>query len=1538
MSDKAPSLISAQQHIVQIRREKFSLDADGTLLSQNPLAKDLHNSAERLSADLYSKDTHFVLELIQNAEDNAYPPGVQPDLTFCLLPEDPTATPGAHGALLILNNECGLRPEDVDALCAVGRSTKTKRQGYIGEKGIGFKSVFKVTKRPHLFSAGYQFRFDRDPDPAIGLGYIVPYWVDDVPPEVASQHDKTCILLPLDEGQWEPVIAQLQRIAPETILFLSRLEGLTVELPGDSPLRLLIDKSKAPLVDLMDDETLATYWVHQREVRCPPDQGDEKRIGVETRTVSIAFPLARARKPTYSVFAYLPTEMQSGYPFLINADFILTSSREAILMDRPWNRWLRDEIAPCFVEGFVALVRDPRYWQQAYGFIPLADKVQEPFFQSPVKRIHQELANLPVVWVIGKQEPVAPPHARLAPSTFRELLDGGRPLPEQLMRTLLVRSELERFDQQLRAIGVKALQPDEVRACLQDEAWLEDRSPEWFVKLFAYLQQDKWRVPARYEREAKSLEGLKIIPTTEGRLAAVGKETVYLPEAQAEAMAREHVELLGSLAVAFLDADLYCQLKTKPELLDWVQKNLARPWTAEAYCRDLVEALVRNGGRLSPAELVQATQLVRDLTEQAQAKGARPQDLCARLPLRLEDGNITTIKDGEIVTPPNLDLETGWQEVFPDAADRVGLRILSTCYLELCTDDQERERWRKFLAALGLTDTPIPTQSWKWWSLRNLPKDMPQMLRVQIQDKWPNSTRGYSLSDVRPPQWLQALANTGDASALTMKRAKALLRWLKQGLDSYRLQSTRRLCYFYYTDHSLSLRSELHRLLHLAPWLPTTQGSRRPGEVFLDKPEVREIFGDTVPYAAEPIDPKLAEWLGVRASATTDQVLDFLEQLAQKPAAEVDAKLVQRIYSFLLERWRNNPSSTQGQRFDQKALIYVSRPAPRWARASDAIWSDRSGVFGEEFAYLEPEYPRLREFFVDRLSVKADADDELYARAWLKLQQQDAPDPARVEAALERIFPVLRRVAEGGDDPSWWGEFLAQARVWTQDDRFASPTEAFVPDDGELKKLLGKVGARFVWRPEKDSFADYQALYQALGVRLLTEALHCRLANIGDPIEAAPGKETYLCAPAKRGICFYLWDHNKDEFRRLQKDGVLAALLGAREAQVDNLELHYQLDGIRAVDDHAVVYFDREQRTLYLSAAAPPPQLDIEVPDHLARTLAKGRLADELRGFIASFLGKTEQHLQYLVEKEDWRLPLEQREWMERAIAGQLELSPLAKDVDAPSEEASSLEVQPAEPASADERLGTAEVPVQPEAPFAPQPSAPEEVEAMGAPAPAGDFARFDQVEHADNKKNSSPIHDGSGSARVETVQGADGRSDHGDGHGAIQSRPSPFAQPQEPASDRKSQARRSAYLEPESVMGCPGARIDPNKQAAIEEAGLAAVEAYERKHGRKPERRGRQHPGWDVDSYASPFQNDTQPDRRIEVKATEGAWSDWGIALTPNEHDTARRYPETYYLYVVEHALDEERRRIYVFRNPAAKITEYRLAQNWRAYADETA
>ncbi|GFH15830.1 DUF3883 domain-containing protein [Haematococcus lacustris] len=88
----------------------------------------------RLSQELYSRDSHFVLELVQNADDNSYPPGVIPTLEF-VLHED---------RITVLNNEVGFSEANLRALCDVGRSTKANVSGYIGQKGIGFKSVFRV--------------------------------------------------------------------------------------------------------------------------------------------------------------------------------------------------------------------------------------------------------------------------------------------------------------------------------------------------------------------------------------------------------------------------------------------------------------------------------------------------------------------------------------------------------------------------------------------------------------------------------------------------------------------------------------------------------------------------------------------------------------------------------------------------------------------------------------------------------------------------------------------------------------------------------------------------------------------------------------------------------------------------------------------------------------------------------------------------------------------------------------------------------------------------------------------------------------------------------------------------------------------------------------------------------------------------------------------------------------------------------------------------------------------------------------------------
>lgn len=160
----------AKQSIERIRSEKLEKDS-----------ADLRALLKILAEELNSKDTHFIWELLQNAEDNEYD-GAEPALSLHLETTDPTQTPLADGCLVVLNNETGFEEKHALGICSAGNGTKKRDddQDYIGEKGIGFKSVFCVSDRPHIFSNGYQFRFARPEQPG-ELGYILPHWVEDKP-------------------------------------------------------------------------------------------------------------------------------------------------------------------------------------------------------------------------------------------------------------------------------------------------------------------------------------------------------------------------------------------------------------------------------------------------------------------------------------------------------------------------------------------------------------------------------------------------------------------------------------------------------------------------------------------------------------------------------------------------------------------------------------------------------------------------------------------------------------------------------------------------------------------------------------------------------------------------------------------------------------------------------------------------------------------------------------------------------------------------------------------------------------------------------------------------------------------------------------------------------------------------------------------------------------------------------------------------------------------------------------------------------------
>ncbi len=177
----------AKALIASIRKDQFgiapendSASASSSSVWMNQDAKTflarqharLERALKRLSEELYATSTHFVLELLQNADDNRYEPHVTPRASFRI----------TQDAITFFCNECGFEPEHVRAICDVGASTKKKKGkshshggGSIGHKGIGFKSVFMITHVPEIHSNGFHLRFNASPNGPTETGRIYLY-------------------------------------------------------------------------------------------------------------------------------------------------------------------------------------------------------------------------------------------------------------------------------------------------------------------------------------------------------------------------------------------------------------------------------------------------------------------------------------------------------------------------------------------------------------------------------------------------------------------------------------------------------------------------------------------------------------------------------------------------------------------------------------------------------------------------------------------------------------------------------------------------------------------------------------------------------------------------------------------------------------------------------------------------------------------------------------------------------------------------------------------------------------------------------------------------------------------------------------------------------------------------------------------------------------------------------------------------------------------------------------------------------------------
>lgn len=264
-----------------------------------------------MSHDLYQKPTHFLLELIQNADDNAYSPDVTPSLNLVLS--------GAQTRTLRIDcNEFGFTFEQIEALSDVGASTKRtisrRQRSYIGQKGIGFKSVFKAADVVKIASGYYEFQFDgRQP-----MGMVLPT-SSPFPNEHRLQDHTQFLLLLKDERTHEKIRSDLTDIEPELLLFLRKLRHLKIDLDGsqrtfdiqyDMSNNILGERITITSSHGVSCTNSKSDYIVVRSI-CNDMPENERRAGVKRTEVTLAFPVDESNIPTIGrqkAFAFLPID------------------------------------------------------------------------------------------------------------------------------------------------------------------------------------------------------------------------------------------------------------------------------------------------------------------------------------------------------------------------------------------------------------------------------------------------------------------------------------------------------------------------------------------------------------------------------------------------------------------------------------------------------------------------------------------------------------------------------------------------------------------------------------------------------------------------------------------------------------------------------------------------------------------------------------------------------------------------------------------------------------------------------------------------------------------------------------------------------------------------------------------------------------------------------------------------------------------------------------------------------------------------------
>lgn len=481
----------------------------------------------KLAAGLYDDRTHFIFELLQNAEDALGRRGEWHGSRKVAFTLNPTRLTLSHFGK-------PFDEADVRSVCDIAESTKNESS--IGRFGLGFKSVYTITDLPEIHSGDEDFAIE---------DYVFPKRSE----RSERADDETQIILPLkpeDASAAQDITAGFRHLGPGALLFLRNIEEISWSVEGGASGFYLRNKPETlgPHVQRItvigqetgQDEVDQNWLVFYRDL-----VSDEKRVG----RVEIAFSLTSVKgahgrwsvEPlaTSALVVFFPTVVETHLGFLVQGPYRTTPSRETVPPDDQWNqhlvneaasllveamRWMRDEVM-LDVSALRCLPLDRRKFPQGSRFAPMFDAVRQA--------LHDE-ALLPTF----DGGHVAAPQAKLArtqelralfsPEQIASLfsVDAAAWLSDDITETKTpdIRQYL------MRELSIDEIRPERLLPNLS-KPFLEAQADDWVLRLYEFLSGQEKAL-------RRHLDVVPLIRLDDGQHVVArenGKALAFLPSA-----------------------------------------------------------------------------------------------------------------------------------------------------------------------------------------------------------------------------------------------------------------------------------------------------------------------------------------------------------------------------------------------------------------------------------------------------------------------------------------------------------------------------------------------------------------------------------------------------------------------------------------------------------------------------------------------------------------------------------------------------------------------------------------------------------------------------------------------------------------------------------------------------------------------------------------------------------------------------------------------------------------------------------------------